>query len=166
MTTFTSTVPGAITALQGHFQNVATANSSLKLGLYVGPPINTVANSFIAIGNPAGEGQIIENYTSDFQGMYQTAALRRTEQYALHCWLRIWSAQIDQVGRIADAFTVISGITSELAGDIHGSGQLSPSGEWELTEFENTVAGPLNDSGWGVVFEFAVQVKNVILTAS
>lgn len=149
-----------------HFQNVSAANADLNLGLYVGPPINKVQSNFISIGNPEGEGDIITNYVSAFQGMYQASALRRTEEYGIHCWMRMWANDVNQMARFGEAMAVISAITSEFAGDIHGSGQLSPSGEWQLTTFENTVAGILGGSGWGVIFEFAIQVKNVILTAS
>lgn len=166
MTTFVSTVPGAITSLRTHFKNVADANNDLDLGLYLGPPTNTVKNNFISIGDPLGEGQIITNYSQAFQGMQQTEYLRRTEAYGIHCCLRVWQADIDQVTRFGEALRLISSITSELSSDIHGSDQLSPSGQWELTTFENTIAGPLNGGGWGCIFEFAVLVSNVILTAS
>lgn len=168
-----STVPGAIARLAKHLQTVADANPTLKLGVYVGRPIQTVADNFVSLGDPLGNGELLTGYLSGWQGMRQSPSLRRTEDYGLHCVLRIWNGNIDPVARITEAFTVMSSLMNVLADDIRGGaddigqgGVLSPGGQWAISTIDNTSTGPIDAKGWGVVFEFDVVVQNVVLTAA
>ena len=161
MPALSSTVPGAIEALNAHFQAVADA-AEIELGNYVGPPFGTVANNFLAIGDVEGKGELITNYQQGFQGMY-SPPLRRTEAYGLHCVLKVWDAAIDQVARLTEAFDVLSALMTRLASDVNPTA-LGPSGAWSMTNIENPAAGALGNKGWGCVFTFDVQVQQVILT--
>ncbi len=161
MPSLSSTVPGAIAALNVHFQAVADS-AEIELGNYVGPPFGTVANNFLIIGDAEGKGELITNYQQGFQGMYQPP-LRRTESYGLHCALRVWNAAIDATARLTEAFDVLSAVMTRLAADVEPAA-LAPSGSWSVTSIENTAAGALGGKGWGCVFGFDVQVQQVILT--
>lgn len=172
----TSTVPGAIGRLFGHLQTVAAANPDLNLGVYVGRPVQTIANNYVSIGDPLGAGQLLIGYQSGWQGMRQTSSLRRTENYGLHCYLRIWDGEVNPLARLNEAFTAISALMNILADDIHGGtdmtnldgspGVLSPGGQWSIDTVDNTSTGAIDGKGWGLVFEFDVAVENVTLTAA
>ncbi len=160
--TLVSTVPGAVGALVDHFHNVANRNPSLHLGVYVGPPIGSVANNILTVGDPEGNGSLLVNYQQDFVTLPGTVS-RRSEEYGLHCFIRCWAGNVDPVARIADAFTIFNGVVEELADDVLGSGALTPSGSWRVSELVNIAAGPLGGEGWGCVFSFVVHVINVRL---
>ena len=168
-----STVPGAVARLAGHLQAVADRHKTLNLGVYVGRPVKSVADNFVAIGDPLGNGEILTGYIGGWQGMRQSPTLRRTETYGLHVVLRMWAGDVDPIGRLTDAFAVISALMNLLGDDVRGGadehgqgGVLSPSGMWAVGTIDNTVAGPIDGKGYGTVFEFDVDVEGVSLNAA
>lgn len=158
-TTLTSTVPGAVSVLQTHFQNVANANPAMEIGVYLGLPVAAVKNNYLMIGNYQ-DGKVLASYRQDWVGMPAATAVK-SETYSLNCSLRAWAGSSDPLARQADAYTMIDGVLSELQSDPGGSGELTASGSWQVTEMEEAENGPLGESGWGVVFTFTVEVINV-----
>jgi hypothetical protein len=161
-----STIPGAITTLQGYLQTVADNNPSLNLTVAVGWPIGTVPNSWLMLGSFAQEGSdIITGWDTDWTGF---PAGRRSETYTLNGSVVVWSGNVDPIGRITDAFTVLDAIQSEIVSDPQGSGTLSSSGSWGEFKASSPTTGPFEmadgtTTGWGVVVEFTLDVINVRL---
>lgn len=155
-----STVPAAITTLQGHLNFVATANPALNVGVYVGPAIGQVNDNFLAIGDPLSEGAFLTGYQMDFSSLPATA-LRRSEDYWLECTIRTYAGDSDPISRLNDAFTLFNGVLLRLANDPGGSGQLTPSGAWGMSTLTMGDFGPVGGQGWGCVFKFGVHVINV-----
>lgn len=163
----TSTVAGAVTALQSHLAAVATANASLNqtdgvIAVYVGLPAAEASDYFLMIGDPFNNGELLVNYESDWAGL-PAVAQRRTETYELRCALRCYAGTTDVPARLNEAMTLYSAVMGALAADIGGSNSLSPSGSWQVKHFENPATGQLGGQGWGVVLTFGVEVVNVRL---
>lgn len=168
MTVLASTIPGAVSTLQTHMQNVATANPALNPSVYVGPvvaPKGPAAN-YLQIGEWE-TGVIWHSYVGDFFAIPGTSKLKK-EDYRLYGTIRTWDADPTKaINRLQDAFTLFSGLLEELTNDIDGSGQLTPSGSWQITDSDNPYSGPFADAGgFGVVISFDVHVWNVQITSS
>lgn len=163
MTTITSTVPGAIATLLGHFRDVASANRSLDLGVYSGIPVADVKNNYLAVGQWE-TGQLISGYHQDWAGLPASAA-PKIEDYSILCTIRTWAGTVDQLGRLNDAFTLLDGVMSALKADPGASGTITPSGTWQVTSVEIPVAGALGGKGYGVLMSFDVPVINVRITS-
>jgi hypothetical protein len=162
--TVVSTVPGAIGTLQTHFDNVAAANPTLNLGVFVGDPTGELPNNYLMIGSWP-EGNLIDGYEGGFPWL-QANGYEKSEDYKVTCHLRVWGGDVDQLGRLTDAFTVIDGVLSELTGDVGGSSSLSSSGSWQVTDIANPLTGPMGAvGGWGLIFTFDVHVVNVRLSS-
>lgn len=158
----TSTVPGAVSTLRDHFQAVASA-SALDPGVYLGTPTAEVANNYLMIGEYASQ-QIVHGYSSSFAAIPGAAALK-SEDYRLACTIRAWSGDVDELGRIDDAYGLFDAVVSALTADLGGSGQLTPSGSWQVTNAAEDDNGPLAfGAGWGYVLGFDVHVFNVQLS--
>lgn len=160
LVTLTSTVGPAVATLTTHLQNVANANPSLNVGVFVGAVLATESNNnWLTIGDPE-TGVFLNNYDSQYASLPATA-YRKTEDYEIEGTVRTWNGGSDPVTRINEAMTLLNGIRSELATDIGGSGVLTASGSWSLEKVDNTAAGPLGGAGWGCVFRYTVHVINV-----
>jgi hypothetical protein len=164
MTVLTSTVPGAITTLQTHLQNVAAANPSLEAAVYLGLPTQTVTSNYLMIGSYPN-GEIVDGYESGFAAIPGASKLK-SEEYNLLGHIRTWAGNVQPADRIADAFTLLDGLLEELTNDIGGSGQLTPSGSWQVAAVDNPLATPMSPNGWGFVLAFTVHVWNVQITSS
>jgi hypothetical protein len=160
-----STVPGAISAIQGYFGTVAVFNPSLALGIYTGPPIENVANNFLMIGGYPDGAEMVTSYSSTW-AVLPAAAKTVTEDYAISCCLRTWAGDSDPTSRLADAFMLLSQIHEQVVTDPSGSGNLSTSGSWgEFGPVSMPICGPFEGvGGWGVVLTFDIRVINVRLT--
>lgn len=145
-------------------QAVADANPTLDAGVYVGQVVGDVKDNFFAIGSPIGQGELVTNYVSNWQGLYSVQPLRRTEDYGIGCTIRTWAGDIDPATRYQDAFTLLVGLMTQLANDKAASGSFGTSGSWGIADVANPAAGELNRKGWGVVLTFTVAVQHVILT--
>lgn len=157
-----STVPGAVSVLQTHMAAAVASLPALNASVYVGPPVADKTNNFLMIGD-AETGEIVEGYTTDWAAL-PAVAQWRSEEYGLMCSLQVWSGNVDPAGRLADAFSLMDALQLQLLNDIGGSGALTPSGSWELTNIQNPITGTLGGTGWGVTFTFTVQVSNVRLS--
>jgi len=164
MASLTSTVPGAVATLQTHLQNVANANPALKVGVFLGPPAgqNPPNNRFI-IGS-YGSYELLSSYQGDFAAI-PGASYLKSEDYNIPCHLQVWADPPDPLGRVTDAFTLMSAVLSELTGDIGASGTITPSGAWQVTSMTTPFSGPFSVGGWGIVVEFDVHVFNVQLSS-
>lgn len=160
----TSTVPAAVSLLKTKMQAVATANPSLAPGVYVGQIIGTdVANNFLAIGDPAGGGQLVAEYGQQFDGMYSIPPARRIESYGITGMIRAWDETVDPIARLTDAFTLLNGLITQLADDPEGSDQLTTMGSWGVTNVENPVLGKIDSRGCGCILTFTVTVSDAQL---
>lgn len=164
MSQLISTVPGAVATLQTHFLNVRTANPSLDVGVFLGPPVGQqIPDNRLVIG--AHETyELLTSYTGDFAAI-PGASYLKSEDYVIACHLQVWADPPDPIGRITDAFTVMSGVLTELTGDIGASGTITPSGSWQVTSMRTPITGPIDGGGWGIVIEFDVHVFNVQLSS-
>ena len=166
MTTLTSTIPGALSALETHMQNVASAHPLLNISVHVGIPIAEVENNYLAIGTYE-TGELVLDYEQDWAG-FPAAAERKSERYKIPCTVRAWAGNTDPISRITDLFTMLDGILAELQADpqatVNGGYPLTPSGSWQISRVDIPVSGPLNNKGWGIVASFEVDVINVRLT--
>lgn len=169
MTTFVSTVPGAIECLETHFENVATANPSLDVGVYVGPPNSENWNANYLMIGERQTGRILSGYKQEWRGFPAVAARKLESPYTIPCSLRAASGSstaTDVIGRLNDAFTMMDGVLSELQNDPQASGALSPSGSWQVTTIDIPATGVIAGFGWGVLMTFGVQIINVQLPTS
>lgn len=152
-----STVPGAVACLQTHLSNVALANPTLNIGVYLGPPVGNVANNYLM-------WESVESYVSDYAYLSGGVLSYIKEDYDLSVELRAWAGNVDPIGRLDDAYTMLNGVINELGGDMNGGGALSPPGDWHVQSADITHAGPLGqaaDQGWGVLMSITVMVRNV-----
>ena len=162
-TTVTSTVPGAVAVLQRHFEAVAKTEPKLAPAVYIGLPVERVADSYLLIGDEE-TGSLLASYSMKFTSA--VAANRHSEEYGILCALRVWAGDTNQLARLTDAFRLLAGVTTALQNDPGGSGQLTPSGTWQVSEVTVPVNAPFGDPvGFGVVLAFIVQVINVRLTS-
>lgn len=158
-----STVPGAVGVLEGHFNNVAAANPALNVGVFVGPPVGqNVPNNHLAIcGYPVNDGEMVVGWLGKFNAIPGSLYLKG-EDYSLACHLQTWSGEVDPISRITEAWTLLSGVMTELtlsAAAIGGSGSLTPSGSWEISNVGNPHSGPFaTGGGWGMVLTFDIHV--------
>ena len=160
----TSTVPGAVAALQTHMGNAVAANPSLAAEVHLGFPTAEVANNYLQIGDETGA--LLVNYRQEFLDFPITAGIgHRTEEYGLLCSMRVWRGDTDPLGRLTDAFTLLNAVMAELATDPGGSGALTPSGTWHVGEVTVPWTGLLKNMGWGVELGFTVEIINVRLSA-
>jgi hypothetical protein len=163
MTTLTSTVPGAVGVLQGHFQAVADALPDLNILVYTGIPAGTKPEqNFLMIGNEAG--QLLAGYHQDWAGM-PASAERRSEEYGILCTIRALAGGNDPMDRMADAFTMWDAVLAELQSDPKASGSITPSGSWQVVGMDVPAWGPLGGKGTGMAITFTVEVSNVRLTS-
>lgn len=165
MTELASTVPGAVAALNQHMIVVAAATAVPEVGVYLGEIIGPVANNFLSIGHPTGDGEIVLNYQSDFHGMAPSGHVRRTEAYELACVLRTWTAKTGgtaPIDRLSAAFSLLADLGGRLAVDRNAGGALG-SGVWGLSTVENPRAGRMQEKGFGVELTFTVAITNVLI---
>lgn len=161
--TMTSTVPSAVTVLQGYMTTVASANPALDPGVYLGAPVGNVANNFMMVGH-LDDGAVHTPITYDWSAI-PGAAHRVAEEYALHGTIRAWAGDIDPAGRLADAYAMRDGLHAQIVSDIGGSGNLTSSGSWGAFHVEMVANGPLASiDGWGVVLAFELYVINAELS--
>jgi hypothetical protein len=159
-----STIAGAVTTLQTHMANVATANPSLNAAVYVGPVQGTeVADNYLQVGEWE-TGAIWHSYVGDW-AFLPGASKTKSEDYHLYGTVRTWAGNVDVAATLDNAITLLSGVVRELTDDIGGSGQLSPSGSWQVTDVDNPYNGPfVGAAGFGVVVSFDIHVVNVQLS--
>ena len=159
----TSTVPGAIQTLQGYMQTVAAANPSLNVGVYLGPPIGSIKDNFMAVGS-------YQDWAPVAPESYSWAALpgqakRRTESYSLQATIRSYSGGVSEpLARLDEAFTLLNGLHQQILNDINGSGTLSPSGGWGALHVTMEAFGPLDGKGFGVVLALDLAVVSAEIT--
>src|SRR6185437_8005842 len=164
MASLTSTVPGAIGCLQTHLRNVAAANPALKVGVFLGPPTGQqVPNNRFCIGSHENF-ELLTTYNGEFAAI-PGASYLKSEEYVIACHLQVWADPPDPLDRITDGFTLMSGVLSELTGDIGASGTITPSGSWQVTSMRTPYSGPGPEGGWGLVIEFDIHVWNVQLSS-
>jgi hypothetical protein len=170
MTTLTSTVPGAIAALEAHLANVVTALPSLNITAVTGIPVEQVGQNFIMVGE-VETGQLLTGYHQDWRG-FPASAERKSEEYGIPCTIRAWSGESVSTSPatiVGDAFTMLDAVMAELQSDpqatITGGYPLTPSGSWQVTEVDIPTSGPLGGQGWGVYMTFVVSIINVRLTS-
>jgi hypothetical protein len=167
VSTLTSTIPGAILTLQYYMQEVASTNPSLDIGVYLGEPVESVANNFMVIGAyETWEPVSLSTYSwATIPASFQIVS----ESYALQGTIRAWQENIDQLGRLNDAFTMINGLHQALRNDPNaialGTGPaLTDPGSWGDFDVTMEAYGPLGDlGGWGVVLGFELHVINTRL---
>lgn len=142
---------------------VATANPSLNIGVYIGEPITSVRNNFMAIGD-------YQNWALVAPDTYQWAAIPgqaklRTESYSLQATIRSYAGNADDpMGRLNDAFTMLNGLHQQILNDIQGGGNLSPSGAWGELHVSMEAFGPLAGAGLGCVLGLELAVVSAQLT--
>jgi len=158
--TIQSTVPGAISAVAGYLAAVAAANPSLDVATYIGPPIETVANRFMAIGAYPNFDELVVGYRSDWAAMPATSRWV-SEEYEVAGCLRTWAGNSDPQSRLTEAFTLLNGLREQILLDPGGGGALSPSGSWGTFTTGMAHSGPIGGQGWGIVLTFQIQVINV-----
>lgn len=160
-----STVPGAAATLAGYMQTVAAANPVLNPGVYIaGLPTASVANNYMMVGSWDG-GIVVAPDTYKWAAI-PGAAMLRSEEYALNGAIRVWAGDggpTAALDRITDAFTLLNGIHEQIAQDLGGSGNLSPSGSWGDLDVTMEANGPIGGKGWGIVLGFELHVINVQL---
>ncbi len=159
----TSTVPGALSALETDLQAVATANPSLDVGVYLGVPIANVTNNYLAISEWE-TGELIVNYRQEWAGLPANPP-RRSEEYGIPVTIRAWAGDSDPQSRIADLFTLVDGVLGAVQADPQASGALTSSGSWQATELTIPESGPLGGKGFGVVAQLIIEITNVRLTS-
>lgn len=162
--TLTTTVPGAIAQLFTYMEQVAADNPDLEIGTYLGTPIGTGLTANYLILGQDETGQLLQGYHQEWAG-FPAAANRSEEEYGIPCCLRAMAGDINPVGRLTDAFTMLDSLMGYLQSDPHASGALTPSGSWKLTSLEMPESGPFGGRGWGVLMSFTVSIINVRLTS-
>lgn len=168
--TLTSTLPGAIATLETHLQAVADANRTLDpsggpVGVFVGPPVGQQVPNYRFCVGAADTFELLKKYDGGFAAI-PGASYLKSEDYVLTGHLQCWAEPVDPIGRITDAFTLMSGLLAALTGDIGASGTITPSGSWQITSMTTPFSGPFQASaGWGIVVEFDIHVWNVQLSS-
>lgn len=158
MSTFTSTVPGAVTTLYGYMTAVAAASTVLDVQAYVGLQL-TPSPNFMMIGD-AETGLLVTPVDSEWASM-GAAAKRRTERYALQGCIKCWAGGIDWQSRLNDVTSLLDALQEQILSDPGGNGTLTPSGSWGAFNWRMEANGPLGDpAGWGVLLGFELQVIN------
>lgn len=166
MTQIVSTVPGALKTLRGYLQTVADANTGLNAAVYFGPPTgggNPTPN-YLMVGNYEN-GELISGYEQDFRTL-SIASATKNEDYIIPCAIRTWSGDngaTSQFDRINDAFALLDGVMQLFQTHPTGTGALSSSGTWQVSEITMPESGPSNNGGWGVMLAFEVHVFNVTI---
>jgi len=168
MASLTSTVPGAIGVLFGHLQTVAAQNMSIDpsggpVGVFLGPPVGEQVPNYRFVIGAFDNFELLPTYEGDFAAIPGSSYLK-AEDYTIACHLQVWADPPDPLSRITDAFTLMSGVLSQLTGDIGASGSITPSGSWQVTSMRTPFQGPVNNAGWGIVVEFDIHVWNVQLS--
>lgn len=165
MSQLTSTVPGAVAQLGTYMQTVANANTALNPGVYAGGiPINSVRNNFLMVGSWP-DGIIIAPDTYRWVAVPGMVKMR-SEEYAIQGCIRAYggaSGTGAALSRLSEAFTLLNGLHDQIASDLGGSGNLSPSGSWGDLVVTMEESGPIGGKGWGVVLGFELHVLNVQL---
>lgn len=167
--TVTSTVPAAIAALQLKMQTVVTSPQLqyLNASVYVGGITDEAfTDNYLAIGDPEGQGGLVENYVSKIQGFYSGGGpMNLSEDYTIVCSARAWAGSLDEdpTLRLTDAMALLRGVQTQLALDPKASDALGAGGVWQIGQMSNPVAGPMNGMGWGVLLDFTVLVQHVQL---
>lgn len=160
-----STIPGAVTTLQGYMTTIAATTTVSNVGVYVGysTPLTGMSPNFMMVGD-FEEGLLYTPVDMNWAAL-GAAAKYRSEEYSLHGCIRCWAGGNDINSRIADAFTLLNALEEQIISDPGGSGTLSGSGSWGKLTHTMVAAGALeNVAGFGVIINFDLEVINVRLT--
>ena len=165
MATFTSTIPGAVSTLQGYMNTVAAATTVSDVGVYVGYSVRRegMAHNYLMVGNYDGGIPVlaVESNWNAIPGQ----SLLRSESYALEGHVRTWAGGQDYQSRLNDAFALLNALQDQIFADLGGSGTLTPPGSWGGFNWRVEEFGPLGDpKGWGVVIGFELHVINAQLS--
>lgn len=164
----TSTIPAAITTLQGYMNAVAAAaavNPAPAVYLFETATPSGAAYNFMMVGDyHTGVPVAPESYT-----WRQLGSTRRTETYALQGCIACWAGGgsgdngVSALARVNDAYSLLNSLHQQILGDKGGSGHLSGSGAWGELVVHIEEFGPMG-AGWGVVLGFDLHVINAQLT--
>ena len=157
---FVSTIPKAITTLQGYLNTVAAATTVTDTAVYVGyAQTQNLAYNYMMVGE-YNTGHLIAPTESNWVSL-GSLAKRRHEKYAILGHIRTWAGDDDWQSRLNDCFTLLDSLTDQILADPGGSNNLTPSGSWGQFNWRMEEIGPLGDaSGWGVVIGFELHVLN------
>lgn len=164
MASVTSTVPGAITALLGYMNTVASNNPALNIGVYLGEPISNVNDNFMAVGSFVDWSPVAPE-TYKWAAIPGSAKLR-SEEYSLQGVVRSLSGNStdqDKLDRLNDVFTILNALHEEILNDYFASGALSGPGAWGELRVTMEAFGPLGGVGFGAVLGFELEVVNAQL---
>ena len=164
MSTFTSTIPAAITTFQGYMTAAAAAVTSVPVSVYVGysTPLSGMSNNFMMVGDYE-EGVLWAPAETDWQS-WSIQAKRRKEEYALYGTIRCWTGDpTDWQDPLNNAFTLIDALTEQIVSDPGAAGNLTGSGSWGRFGYRNIASGALtNTAGFGVVVGLELTVINAL----
>jgi hypothetical protein len=154
-------VPGAVQTIQTYFTNVASALPQYDIGTYLFFPTADVNQNYLILGHWENGEEVVVNYDSTWESL-PAANQYIGETYRIQMSLRVWSGEVDPLGRLTDAFTILDSLRAQFVNDPGGSGQLSPSGSWGKWSVSMPTSGPLGQlGGWGIVLAIESEVINV-----
>lgn len=159
-----STIPAAITTLQGYMQTVAAASAVDDVQVYVGnaqPPTGRSYN-YLMVGD--FETNLLVSPSESGWASMGVTAKRRTETYALNGTIVCWAGGNDWQARMNDAFSLLNALEVQIVSDPGGSNNLTPSGSWGNFNYRPVATGPFeNIGGYGFVIGFELHVINAQL---
>ena len=162
---FVSTIPAAITTVQGYMNTVAAATAVSDVGVYVNyAQTQNLTYNYMMIGEYES-GLMIAPTEGQWASMGVTAK-RREEKYAILGHVRTWAGGNDWQSRWNDAMTLLDSLYDQILADPGGSNNLTPSGSWGGFNWTVHESGPLgNASGFGFIIGFQLQVINAQIHA-
>lgn len=169
MSTFTSTIPGAITTLQGYMNTVAAASSVPDVQVLLGYtiPRTGMSYNFMMVGD--FENGILWQPAEGTWEDLPVAAKRRQEKYSLNGCICTFAGGTDLQSRLNDAFSLLDALYEQILSDPgantgpSGNNTLTPSGSWGRLSYRNLGNGPfVNTAGFGVVIDFELEVINAL----
>lgn len=173
---YTSTIPGAVSALYGYAQTVAasvtnqmTVLGTGTIGTSIGWPTGSDLPAYlIMIGDYDADGDNIVTPVTSSLTTNMPVGNYLLEQYKINCSIICFGGNADTLGYVTDAFTIYSAIVEQMVLDNNADGALGPVGTWGGATAALRHNGQMSDAqgnptGWGAVVVFSVQPINVKL---
>ena len=154
-----STVPGAITTLQGYLTTVAAATTVTDVQVYLGKQATETQLAFnLMMVGDWHEGVPVAPASFDWAAIPGQSKLIK-EEYALQACIACWAGGFDPLSRLNDAYSLLNGVHQQIRNDLGGSNNLSPSGSWGALHVTISEFGRIG-TGWGVVLGLELHVIN------